>query len=252
MSLPLLPTLEEIRDDVAIRSGAANSGTLPQAQKRWLDSEIRRAQRELFSQYAWLRRNASTTITLSAGVKVYDLPNIFNLGGIHRVGILESDGIRVRSLLNDDLQDVTNEFTANGTPRYWKVMGAQIAPSPSAPPTASPQLVITPAPTSEWTTLVIEGQLRDYPVEADDDRVVVDGEAIIQAVTIRYKEYLGIGGDQGRNRQDLGAYIQSLRGQESTTKAYPIASRKNAGPAYWSYPSNSGSYAPYTPTWTPW
>jgi len=253
MSLSLLPTLEEIRNSIVVRCGLANSGTLPVKQQRWIDEEIRRAQRELWSAYHWLRRSASVQIPMSAGVARYDLPNVFQLGGIHRVGLLATDG-KVHELRHDDLIDIRNQYRHPGKPRYWKVTGTTVAAAavPPLPATTDLYLEVTPAPTSEWTALVVEGVLRDYPVEQDTDRVVLDGEAIVQLVTIRYREYMGLGGDQGRNRADFTVYLDNLRGLEAPTMMYPQASRKVDGPAYWNYPSNAGSFQPYAPTWTPW
>jgi hypothetical protein len=253
MSLPLLPTLEEIRESVVVRSGLANSGSLPARQQRWLDEEIRRAHREIYVAYSWLRRTAMVQIPLSAGVTKYDLPNVFNLGGIHRVGLLADDG-KIHELRYDSLTDIRNQFREDGKPRYWYVSSGvspatQVPPLPVAPDI---YLELLPAPTTDWPTLVIEGTLRDYAPTANTDRVAIDGEAIIQLVTIRYKEYMGIGGDQARNRADFSAYVRGMRGQEAPVMAYPIASRSVDGPAYWRYPSNSGSFMPYSPSWNPW
>jgi hypothetical protein len=252
MSLSLLPTLEEVRNAVGTRVGLRNSGKLQAGNQAILDEEIRSAQRELFVSYHWLRRNVEVRLTLSVGVKVYDLPNVLNLNGIQRVGVLESDGIKVTSLTYDDLQDISNTYKDNGKPRFWKVMGSQVDASPAASPTISAAIVINPPPDADWPTLVIEGQMRDYPPTLDADRIVVDGEAVIRAVTIRMKEYLGIGGSQNQARSDLATYVNGLRGVEAPSRAYAIASRKVDGPAYWDRPSTAAGHAPYSTDWTPW
>jgi len=252
MSLSLLPTLEDVRNAVAIRVGMANSGTLSQKQQALLDEEIRRAQRELFVACHWPRRHVSVNIALSTDVFKYDLPNVLNLGGIHRVGLLESDGKKVNTLVYDDLQDIGNTYTTSGKPRFWKVMGDTVAASPATSPAVSAQLFISPPPVSSWTTVIVEGQMRDYPPVLDDDRIVVDGEAVIQTAAIRFKEYYGIGGSQAQNRQDLSSYIVGLRNQEAPSRMYAIASRKADGPAYWDRPSTAAGYAPYSVDWNPW
>lgn len=249
MALPLLPTLAAVRSDVAGRCGLATSGTLLGRYKGQIDGEIRRAQRELFVAYSWLRRNVRIEITLSTGVNTYDLPNALNLGGIHRVGLLEDDG-RITELAMDDLTDISNAYRDAGRPRFWKVMGGTIDASPAPPiPTPSASLVVTPAPTGDWTTLVVEGQMRDYAPQEDDDRIVVDSEAVAQMATIRMKEYLGIGGNQGSNRADLITYIKGLRGQEAPVRAFSMLSRQLDGPAYWTNPK---SLYGYQPDGTPW
>lgn len=253
MSLPLLPTLEEVRNEVAQRCGIANSGTLPAKQKPQIDSEIRRAQRELFVAYPWLRRNVSVNIMLSADVATYDVPNSLSLGGIYRVLLLDTDGVRKFELRYDDMVDIDNTYHSSARPTFWKIMGAAISASP-APPVPRPDLsiVLAPPPDGTWTTLIIEGQMRDYPPQADDDRVMLDGEAIIQMATIRYKEFLGIGGPQAQNRSDFISYVRGMRGQEAPGRAIAIASRRADGPAYWDRPSTAAGYAPWASEWGPW
>jgi len=249
MALPLLPTLAEIRGDVADRCGLATSGTLLARYKTQIDAEIRRAQRELFVSHAWLRRNVRVEITLATGVNTYDLPNALNLGGIHRVGLLEDSG-RIRELDYDDLTDIANAYLDAGRPRFWRVSGGTIAASPAPPvPTPAASIVLTPAPTGDWTTLVIEGQMRDYPPQEDDDRIVVDGEAVTQMATIRMKEYLGVGGSQGSNRADLLTYIKGLRGQEAPVRAFSMLSRTLSGPTYWTHPSATSGYSIDSTPW---
>lgn len=241
MTQPLEPTLAELRNSIAIRVGLATGGTLPQRIQPQIDEEIRRANNDLWHRSVWLRRLVILDQPLVTNVSDYDVPAEVFLGQSMDVRVVDSRG-RQFSLIYDDLVDIDNFTVPNpsnlSTPKYFRIINDVLRIKPYPDATAFP-------------TLRIEGIARPAKLVADADRPNIDGEAIVQLVTIRLNQRLGLNGDQGDNIGSFKAYLIGVRNAVSETRSYVVASRRLDGPAYWDYPTVDAATTPFFSAWNP-
>lgn len=238
MTLPLVPTLGEIRRSVATRCGLATSGNLLARSKDLLDQHIVAEQWALFRRASWCRTLQEYVIPLVTAQTDYDLLALTTPGCIHRIASKNADN-KYFYLKYDDTLDLYNyPSTAASRPAYWQIINDQLRVLPATDAT-------------EWPSLLLTVTARPANLVNDDDRPVVDAEALIRAATILHKEYLGIGGDQSQARMDLKQYMLDLRSDSSPGRTFNIASADPNGPAYWDVPTVDAATTPYSPSWNP-
>lgn len=238
MTLPLVPTLGEIRNSVMIRCGLETSGNLGGRQKALLDQHIVAQQHLLYRRAGWCRLVQTLDVTLTTSVVDYDIPQGTTPGMIHRIAVRNTDN-KWFPLTYDDAVELENyDTTATSMPRWWQILNDQLhlAPYPDA---------------TQWPELRIWYSSRPADLVNDSDRPVVDAEALIRATTILHKEYLGIGGDQTLARKELEQYLRDLRSDSSPGRSIRLASLDPDGPAYWDLSTPTGQQ-PYDPSWNPW
>jgi hypothetical protein len=244
MAIPLQPTFGDIRNAVAIRSNLARSGNLASNIKPLIDEFIRKGQRYIYIQFPWVRLDTRITMPLVAGQAVYDIPDEYHEGTIRTLGVISKDEAgdattlpREWRLQYDGMLDVRNLQRVPGRPQNWRIIDQAIT--------------LSPVPDDAWATLVIEGQLREATLANDADRVSVDGESLIEYATILLREHMDLG-DTKMARIEWSASVTRMRGLYKPVQAYPIASARSDGPAYWDRPSTPMGYVPYTNDWSPW
>lgn len=233
MPLPQAPTLSEVRAAALNRVGMRG---VPTGEVVAVTNEkAREAQAELFWQAEWVRLRISATIPLTDGVDTYDIPDDMDLGGLQVAWVQNSDGLRSRLYLDSTIEIYNTYRNSSGKPNYLWIMNSG--------------LTLTPKPDSSWTTLYLEYNRSASGLVNDQDRVSVDGEALIQRMAYKMKEHYGIGGDPTPARIDHERYLMLLRGKQRPPQMFPIASEAMDGPVYW---ARNGGPATYTANWNPW
>lgn len=237
MTLPLSPTLADVRNSVAIRCGLATSGTLANNLRAVIDEMVRKCQAQIYLRATWARQVFEQTITAVNGERDYDIPSVTTIGGILRVAAVDSKG-KFKAMAYDDLLDIENITYTPGKPEFWKII--------------DDMLRVKPAPdTTEYPSFLLLLYRAPASMVADADRTVVDGEALIQLATIGVKEYLGVGGDQRVARAEFERYLLDLRQSVSPPRMFLIATRRLDGPAYWTWPTVDAATMPYAVDWNP-
>ena len=224
MPLLLEKTLGDIRQSVAVRCGVAQSGQAANRSKNILDELVNKCMREIYLSCYWARLRVTQDYPLTSSQQDYDIPDDFPIGGINRITVLGTDGREYQLAYDDlvELQDIA--YDAMNRPLYFRFVNGilRLYPAPDA---------------TQWPTMRIDGTMGPVWMVNDADRSAVDSEAVTQLTVINYKQYLGIGGDQGPAKQDFINYLHNLRQLVSPARTYNIASRWEDGPAYWKWPS---------------
>lgn len=232
MSLPLPPTLSEVRNSVMIRAGAGAPSPANLALQSQVDELIRSSQIELYYRAEWLRGRGHHTFALTANVSDYNVPDDCDAGNIARLWIVNNKGTAFAPKY-DELIDFHNEFKTASRPRFWYIIDGVIR--------------FTPAPDATWLTADIDYTTAVQPLVNDADRISVDGEALIQWAAIKLRETLGIGAPSETTRRDFEVYLERLRMNQGPGQMFTAATRLVDGPAYW----DRARTVPYTPDWNP-
>jgi len=189
MTLPLESTLAEIRRSVLVRLGI-------------VDEAIRRAHKAHYYTVEWQALRRREEFALSEGVHSYDFPDETQVGQIGALYVQDADGRRPSMLLPGTTatgRDTLRE--SNGTPAFYEFIDEQID--------------IYPAPDESYTTLVIEYQLREPSLVADEDRVILDSELITAQAVVYMRMHLALPG--ATEEQSLVAErIRQLKAQQAS------------------------------------
>jgi hypothetical protein len=217
MSAALQPTLAEARQEVMNRCGLATEGNIPRAVQGTMDSRIRSAQKQLYELYPWLRNYVTGEITLSNGVRDYDVPDDTEPGEIDYISVRRiSDGWvyplerGVRPVERNYLISVP---PANSMPMRFDFINGIIR--------------IDPAPDTTYFDVL---QLQYYQVIVslveDTDRLVIDGEAVIMYAEILTKQHYG-GQDTTKLENQLGLYIQKKMGKQGNGSGFQMGGHQS-------------------------
>lgn len=233
MTLPLPPTLSEVRASALLRAGVMG---VPRGDTAALANEkVREAQSELFWHAEWVRQRRTATITLTDSVDTYDIPDDMDLAGLQWAWVQNTDGARARLVLDHTLDIYNNYRNSSGKPMYLWVQDSS--------------LVLTPKPDANWPTLYLGYNMRASTLANDQDRVSVDGEALIQRTAYKLMEALGVGGVTDGRRIDHERYLQRVRAKQRPGQMFNIASDAIDGPAYF---DRAGVPEAYVAGWNPW
>lgn len=247
MPLPLLPTLVEVRNAVAVRARLARNGQLLTAQIPVIDETIRKAQRHIYTSFPWAVNSIRRSTTLTANQSSYDLPADIYPGQIHYLAVIDQSEVEKQ------------EATPSYVPREFPLIIEQLSTHLQAYPDAgrpkhariiNQMLELYPAPDTEWQTLVLEGRPRESALINEQDRAVVDGEALIELATILICEDLELRDVRQRRADWLGSMAR-LRNLDRPAQMYNVASERYAGPVY-RQGNDVGPNATYTTRWSPW
>lgn len=240
MTLPLPPTLVDLRQSVAVRAGLAGSGNLAARSTPLIDELLRQAQTEIYLRCAWARIWRTTDITLTTGERDYDIPADTVIGNIGPIWVKNLDGrpfpVQFEDML--EVEWVSQDLQANGRPMTWNIVNdiLRISPAPDA---------------AVWPNLTLHYQQAPNTLTSDQSRASIDGEALIQLATIRLKENMGIGGPQQPDIARFERYLYDLRAASSPARVYATATRHIDGPAYWTSPSADTYTTPWISGWNP-
>lgn len=262
MTLPLPPTLVELRNSVAVRAGVATNGTLASSLYDIVDEFLASCQWEIYTRYSHARLRQTYETLTDMLQRDFDIPSDCRIGTLEKVSMLrvrgevatdpdnyvppltldEVDVDRLREVdLKYDERTPYNNFDPEvpATPQTWQILNDLIRVAPSVDARLFPALRIyyAKAPT---------------PLVAEADRCVVDGEGLKRMTALRVQDYLGIGGDLDTEMMKVERYLKDLRGLANPATSFNLASDNPDGPRYWTNPGIDAQNQPYTPNWGPW
>lgn len=243
MALPLNPTLSELRNQVLLRCGYSVTGNQSAAVAPLVNSYLAGSEREIFPEMEWLRANKRTTIALVADEHTVDWPDDAEPGEIYDVWTVRADtgelSVVMPGLYLNERDSGDNG--ESGRPILYEYSNQAIE--------------LEPAPSSDYTSLVVTYGLEPRLVQ-DDDRCLVDPELLIQRAVFKFKEYLGlpVGQVEMANHE---RYMARLRASNSSKSGFVMGGRKS-----WrtdvqkrnrvAKDANIGNGASYTAGWNPW
>ena len=243
MSLPLNPTLLELRNQVLLRCGYSNDGNQAAGIAPMVDVLIAGAERELFPEMQWLKAVTRATITLVTGNNSVDWPDDAEPGEIQIVWVHRADtgalsevfpGIRLN-------ERDTSDNGENGKPLLYEELDETI--------------YLNPKPSADYDYLYIQ-YLKAPKLIQENDRCLVDPELLIQRATMKLKEFLGLSVgpvDMGNHER----YMTRLRASNSSKSGYVLGGHKSWRTSVQrtnriASSSRTGSYASYSNEWSPW
>jgi len=228
MSLPLENTLEEARQEVLVRIGMAESAAHNASIHGRVDSAIRRAHKLYFAKVQWQQNRSREDITLTTDVNEYDFPDSMSIGKISCIYV-EQDNGRPSHLGEGTTSQIRYSLSrSSGRPRYFEFLDKNIA--------------IYPAPTDEWTNLVVDFQRREPELYNASERLVVDSELVVAQATVYMKLSLGMPG-VGEEQSIVSDYFNAVRALQVSDRNYTTTtpSRRNYG-SRWNRRSSPGNY----------
>ena len=243
MTLPVQPTLAEMKRSVLVRSGLADMADINARYNDLLTELINRAQLKIYLEANWTALRVRTTFASVDDTTDYDIPSATSIGGIIRLAIKDLDDSET-DLSYDDTSDIEGYLKTDKTkPTFWRIIDGVIRVLPKVDATAYP-------------TFIMEYMTVPTTLVNDTDRCAIDGEALKQYATILFKRHLGTFKDSLRSDElDLGAYIMLLRGRNAPARMFNLASRQYMGPAYGPGISSVTGYGItpyYWAGWSPW
>lgn len=242
MSLPLLPTLVQLRRSVAIRAGLATQNDATLRYQAQIDEYLNKAQKMIDLRASWARRVVRGTFASVDDETDYDIPTGTNIGSITRLAIQDINGVETELFEDSSPQYETLRLVNKTRPIVYRIIDQVIRVLPKVEATTYP-------------TFIIEYQTRTTPLVNDADRTSVDDEAMIQMATTDIRKRLGfITSVEARaENKDTWDYLKDLRQELNPARAYSMVSSALDGPDYIRYgiPSGMGT-SPYYVGWSPW
>jgi hypothetical protein len=210
MTLPLEKTLGEVRENVMIRGGIAESAAHNANLQRVVDSFIRDAHHYYYSNNAFPFNKGRASLTLSEGVQEYDWPDDVEPGSISEVRLAGTGATsyKLYPMPSPSEREAVYANGAAGKPRYYEYMDGGIT--------------VYPAPSSAYTTIDFIYQPRETQLVADSDRLQVDSNLVMLRATISlliHRSKPGV----GERQRDLGMMEQALLSRNNNRKSINLA-----------------------------
>jgi hypothetical protein len=208
MTLPLHPTLGELRNEVLLRCGYSTTGNQAAGVIPVTDSYIAGSEKELFYECEWLKSVRRTSVDLVADNNVVDWPDESAPGEITLVVVLKEndDGTISRyevapgaRLQERDASEVDDDDDSERCPAVYELVDDVI--------------YLYPSPTVEYLTLEIDYRAQPSLLQ-ETDRTLVDGELLVQRAVFKLKEYLALPMGQ-KEMMDHERYLARLRASNS-------------------------------------
>lgn len=244
MSLPLPPTLVQMRRSVAIRAGLATQNDTSLRYQAQIDEYLNKAQKFIDLNAIWARRMVRSTFASVDDETDYDIPTDANIGSIARLAIQDIDGVESELFEDDRPMFEALRLVTKGMPRVYRIIDQVIRVQPKVD-------------AATWPTFIVEYEVRATDLVNDSDRTSVDAEAMIQFATTDIKRMLGLieANEVGPENQLTMSYLRLLRQQNSPSRSYSMVSSALDGPAYRKYfggvPTGMGTSLYYA-GWSPW
>lgn len=208
MTLPLNPTLGQLRNEVLLRCGYSTTGNQAAGVIPVTDSYIAGSEKELFYECEWLKAAKRTSAELTVDVNVVDWPDDVAPGEILAIVVLKTneDGTISRfpvgpgARLQERDSAVTDLEPNNGQPAVYELIDEVI--------------YIYPRPSALYTSLEIDYRIQPSLIQ-EGDRTLVDGELLVQRAVFKLKEYLALPVGQ-KEVADHERYLARLRAANSS------------------------------------
>lgn len=205
-------SLSDMRFRLARRLGYAvqvNMLALPPGMPELLDDFIRSAHDFLYQRYSVMRLRRMFTWDMLQGVRFYDLdgnmdacPRVLDADKLEWVGISQGD-LSWRPLICG-INPVLYGSTSYGIPSHYEIRQC---------------IEVWPPPSDDTWQLRIKGDFGPSPLEADDDVLTVDPEAVFLQALANAKAHYGQA-DAGNYASQAQAYIRSRVAGSHQTRRY--------------------------------
>ncbi len=204
MALPLTMTLGQLRDEVLKRCGYSTDGNQSAAVTPMVDSMIAGSEREIFSEFQWLNAMKRLSIPIEEDEAVVDWPDESEPGEITDMWVVKASNGELSQVMPGILLNErdTADNGESGQPLLYEFMDQAIT--------------LKPAPSADFTEIVVTYKLRPSLVE-EEDYCLVDAELLIQHAVMKFKEYLGmpIGQLEAANHERYMARLRSANAQRN-------------------------------------
>lgn len=206
---------------------------------------VRSAHTQLYPEGEWTSALVSTEIALTQGVVSYDWPDDCLPGRINFMSVLDTSN---RAVLLDFGLKVNERSTAN---RATPVQGCPLVAT-----YMDGMIELTPAPDALWVTLRIEYTKSVTSLVDDEDELIVDGELVIQAAAMKFKDHLGLTVTP-KDIAEHERYLSRLKAMQSNGEGFQLGGhqsirnhvqkRNRIG----AWRNNVGNSAPISDDWAP-
>ena len=205
-------TLEQMRNRLARRLGFSvqvSMGALPPGMPELLDDFIRSTHELMYQRYSVMRLRRMFTWDMVAGQRFYDIdgnrddcPRILNPDKLEWVGISQGDSSW--RPLACGINPVLYGSAATGIPSHYEIRQC---------------IEVWPAPTDDTWQLRIKGDFGPTTLEADDDVLTVDPEAVFLQALANAKAHYGQA-DAANYASQATAYVRSRVAGSHQTRRY--------------------------------
>lgn len=205
-------TLQQMRNRLARRLGFSvqvSMGALPPGTPELLDDFIRSAHELMYQRYSVMRLRRMFTWDMVAGQRFYDIdgnrddcPRILNPDKLEWVGISQGDS-SWRPLVCG-INPVLYGSAATGIPSHYEIRQC---------------IEVWPAPTDDTWQLRIRGDFGPTTLDADDDVLTVDPEAVFLQALANAKAHYGQA-DAANYASQATAYVRSRVAGSHQTRRY--------------------------------
>ncbi|MGE8280200.1 MAG: hypothetical protein ACN6O2_07160 [Stenotrophomonas sp.] len=205
-------TLQQMRNRLARRLGFSvqvTMGALPPGMPELLDDFIRSTHELMYQRYSVMRLRRMFTWDMVAGQRFYDIdgnrddcPRILNPDKLEWVGISQGDS-SWRPLVCG-INPVLYGSAATGIPSHYEIRQC---------------IEVWPAPTDDAWQLRIKGDFGPTTLEADDDVLTVDPEAVFLQALANAKAHYGMA-DAANYASQATAYVRSRVAGSHQTRRY--------------------------------
>lgn len=217
MAFVLPPTLMEVREAVAVRLNFGPQAARSPAMRPLLDEFIRRAAAEVVLEAAWVELRIRYETDLVDGQDTYDFPDNMDPGRLERLIVRSKSGDEYE--LEADIQpheraQFNRTATSKDMPLRYEIVNEEI--------------VLIPRPDAvEYPTLLVEGYAKPAEPRANDDRIPVDKEALVQWATAIGKAHFGHK-DASVSLQTVREYLRRVRATQTDSSSVQIGGHFSA------------------------
>ena len=205
-------TLQQMRNRLARRLGFSvqvSMGALPVGMPELLDDFIRSTHELMYQRYSVMRLRRMFTWDMVAGQRFYDIdgnrddcPRILNPDKLEWVGVSQGDSSW--RPLDCGINPVLYGSAAAGIPSHYEIRQC---------------IEVWPAPTDDTWQLRIKGDFGPTTLEADDDVLTVDPEAVFLQALANAKAHYGMA-DAANYASQATAYVRSRVAGSHQTRRY--------------------------------
>lgn len=215
MTLPLHPTLQELRNEVLLRCGYSITGNQAAGVIPVCDSYVAGSEKELFPECEWLKAGKRTTVDIAEDDSTADWPDDAAPGEITAISVV---------YVNDDDEEALCPMQSGARLQERDLAGVESG-QPIVYEYVNEIIYFYPPAGEDYVRLEIDYRLAPTLVQPTD-RTVVDGELLVQRATFKMKEYLGLPIGQ-KEVADHERFLARLRAANSNRSGIQIGGHKS-------------------------
>lgn len=232
---------------VFVRCSFSTSGNQSAAYRELVQEMVRSAHTQLYPEAEWTPAIVREEFALADGVQTYDFPDTIMPGRINAVTVTNDSGREVEVEIAATRPNERDAARSEGVVRT----GCPVLVS-----FVGQDMEFWPAPDETWVSATIDGVASSLTLRDDADPLVVDGELVIQAATMKFKRHLGL----PVSRDDMAEherYLARVKAMQSNGGGWQfggrqapkvsVQKRNRIGLQY----RRTGNAATDTPDWNP-